>query len=447
MQHGAVPQASVYQQATTTPTTAQASINASAQTTSAKPWATIDESSLTTTSAEPTITGTFSGNSLLDITIYAVPGRQTLPPQYEGPGTINSVAGGSQQAYVNNQVTFPGSTLANGRYSIQLSSLQPGTYSVGIYSDSYLLASGVLTVSAPQAVSVPGMSEYTDASFGFSFWYPSSDTVVPTQYTSVQDGSYLYGTETVIVRHIKAPEFSIDEVVSPTMSVLSSVDPGPFGSDVDKYFFDANTHTWMYTSDGGPKGAAGGTTPADVSNNTMGGLHIFIGYTRFGNKVIIPLSATHFLALSSSCNAATDYDCGSASDPTSGYNRFMDSVKTIVATDPSVATPVSAAEQQATIQAEQQAYASTNTSTLSVSPSSGNAPLSVKFAGSFVGVGHTITFGDGQQISENDACFSSCTDTVVSINDSHVYTAAGTYTATAKDTKGNLIGTATIVVQ
>jgi len=31
--------------------------------------------------------------------------------------------------------------------------------------------------TSAQSISVPGMSEYTDSNFGFSFWYPSSWSV------------------------------------------------------------------------------------------------------------------------------------------------------------------------------------------------------------------------------------------------------------------------------
>lgn len=118
------------------------------------PSATIDQSLLTTMPGTPAITGKFSGSSPLNIAVYVVQGTQMLPAQYQGPGSINAIATGPQQAYVHGQVTFPGSMLANGRYSIQLSSsngtaLQPGTYTVGIYSNSYLLTTGTLNVKAP----------------------------------------------------------------------------------------------------------------------------------------------------------------------------------------------------------------------------------------------------------------------------------------------------------
>jgi hypothetical protein len=66
------------------------------------------------------------------------------------------------------------------------------------------------------------------------------------------------------------------------------------------------------------------------------------GAKRFGTDTIIPLSASHFLVIST--------------DDVGGYTNQKYLVNTIVATDPSVATPVSQAEQIKTIQAEKTAY-------------------------------------------------------------------------------------------
>jgi|GEM_PF-5883306 len=322
------PQAPIYQPTDATPETIR---------TTNTPSATIDSSSLMPVSGSVLIiTGTASGiSSALYIVVADVD---------------------------NHMVSQAGVSVAKGVWSVTMHPIQtdvfaPGQYRISVYNDTNgpLLASGVMNI-APLTSAVPGMSKYTDTDFGFSFWYPSDKKIESTQITAAQDSAYKYGVGAQVVKTIIAPEFSLEEVSSPSMSILSAVDAGCCGSNYDKYFFDTQTHTWMYADDGGPKGGAGGINPADVSKNTMGGLHIFPGYTRFGNKVIIPLSATHFLVLYSACNGASEYDCGSANDPTSGYSRFYAALKTIVATDPSVATPVSAAEQQAVIQAEKSAY-------------------------------------------------------------------------------------------
>ena len=89
---------------------------------------------------------------------------------------------------------------------------------------------------------------------------------------------------------------------------------------------------WTWTLEKGLSGA--GTKPADVSTNTMGGLHILLGS-------IVPLTAHDFVVVDSYGTSAP-------------INTV---INTIVATDPSVATPVSAAQQEAAIQAEKAAYA------------------------------------------------------------------------------------------
>ena len=206
------------------------------------------------------------------------------------------------------------------------------------------------------AVAVSGMQKYTDTDFGFSFWYPSNGNVHATVNDS--DMTWMYGPGTKVSKEINAPEFTIDEVYSPDTHILgdSKDDPSPVSSYF-YYYFDKNAHQWMEYTDGGPKGGPAGNIVADVSRNTMGGLHIFSGYVRFGIKEIIPLSAHNFLVLYAKCNDATDYGCDSG-DANGGKAKYDKAVQTILATDPAVATPVSADEQIKTIQAEKDAYAS-----------------------------------------------------------------------------------------
>jgi hypothetical protein len=89
----------------------------------------------------------------------------------------------------------------------------------------------------------------------------------------------------------------------------------------------------------------GTTVPANVSRNTMGGLHMLYEGMESVYGSIVPVSTQHFLIVAP------------AIDGIYGPAEAELLAKTIVATDPSVATPVSAAEQLATIQAERDAYA------------------------------------------------------------------------------------------
>jgi hypothetical protein len=93
--------------------------------------------------------------------------------------------------------------------------------------------------------------------------------------------------------------------------------------------------------------APGVPVAANVSLNTMGGLHMLAGSQRFGANTIIHLSASNFLIVTVDGGIATE-----SSDPQA-------LAKTIVPLDLTVATPASAAVQEQTIQAEESAYTST----------------------------------------------------------------------------------------
>ena len=196
-----------------------------------------------------------------------------------------------------------------------------------------------------QTGSVSGMSQYTDSDFGFSFWYPSDWLIRPAsvQYPhDYSDGTIVNQLFMGVSSHydvgIIPPSVMIYEVVSNGRSITFGTANG-----LVKHYFDTSLHTWMteQSSSHDPATAVWNTPfAADVSHNTMGGLHMLSGPSSYA-PVIIPLSASHFLVIE-----------GSSADST----QAQAFAKTILATDPSVATPVSAAEQQATIQAEANAY-------------------------------------------------------------------------------------------
>jgi hypothetical protein len=205
-----------------------------------------------------------------------------------------------------------------------------------------ILQSFTFTQSS-SAISVTGMSKYTDSDFGFSFWYPSGwtldsdrvgagdleDCTLKKSY-SVHGDQYSNGV-------------SIKEYYCPNLSItLRGVGASPVGMDF-RYYFNKSTHMWMEQDlSDPPNGSPRSNGPADISNNTMGGLHIFPGAERFGADVVIPLSARNFLII--------------ATNSAGGYIDERLFANTIVATDPSVATPVSTSQQIATIQSEKDAY-------------------------------------------------------------------------------------------
>lgn len=176
--------------------------------------------------------------------------------------------------------------------------------------------------------SIKGMKQYTDTSFGFSFWYPSTWQVIVSPQ-ALAFGAQL--TNVTVVKKIGLqapgetyPSILIQEAHSTTRTITDTGGAGPIGPVT--YYFDATNHLWMTT----PPEGDGATKPADISINTMGGLHMFGGTSRFDTS-IIPLSANNFVVIG---------DNGGANA------RVV--AQTVVALDPKVAVPVSK-EQQAQI--------------------------------------------------------------------------------------------------
>ncbi len=208
-----------------------------------------------------------------------------------------------------------------------------------------------------QSLSVPGMSKYTDTEFGFSFWYPTgwsvkAETPLKASGSSLGNGVIKKVLNVGPSLYPRAG-FTITEVVSPDMSITDVVTACPMGNcgDTKRFYFDKSVNTWMvqypeglHSERDGSRTRIGDSEPADVSNNTMGGLHIFRAGTK-GDGSIIPLSAHNFLLVYPSAYGEL------------GANQISAFVRTFVATDPSVATPVSAAEQIKIIEAEKAAYA------------------------------------------------------------------------------------------
>jgi hypothetical protein len=194
------------------------------------------------------------------------------------------------------------------------------------------------------------MSKYVDSDFGFSFWYPSSSTVneIPLRGFSKSDQQIIKRLSVVV----SGQEIWIDEVDSPSRTF--NVEAGACGyCGPVRYFFDTELHSWMKVYPSGLNGAPDATPDqmtaskmpklADISNNTMGGLHIFSTEQK-ENASIVPLSAKHFLEIIEP----------SGKNP--GSNIQIPLVKTVVATDPTVAVPVSMEKQIQFIRDEASTY-------------------------------------------------------------------------------------------
>lgn len=210
-----------------------------------------------------------------------------------------------------------------------------------------------LVPASNNSISVPGMTKYTDSDFGFSFWYPSMWQV---NETKVPDANMYVGGTITKEFEVGPPNKSpfdkgvvIREYNSADRTITDPPSCGAMGNCAGalRYYFDVDAHTWMmqypngYSGEGG-SAAPGTTQTANVSTNSMGGLHMLSGNR---HDTIVPLSAKNFVVL---VNNTTE----SVGGP--DMQDFL--AKTIVATDPSVATPISIAEQIKIIQAEKDAY-------------------------------------------------------------------------------------------
>ena len=227
-------------------------------------------------------------------------------------------------------------------------------YTVVAYRHLPTLEIGRTTVTvsnskATSTISVPGMSRYTDSNFGFSFYYPSTWTVqnaaIKNNYTGGTVEKTLTITPPAYQNEPSGDAITIDEFNSPTSEItiareLCSPMSGSFVA-AHRYYFDFTTHTWMeyvpaYTGesekDGSVYNIPTSTMAANVSTNTMGGLHM-LGAGCSG--AVIPISAKNFIVFSFYSRNVGPY--------------YINIAKTITATDPSVAMPVNTDEQIKTI--------------------------------------------------------------------------------------------------
>lgn len=213
-------------------------------------------------------------------------------------------------------------------------------------------ARGSSSATASSSLKFSEISQYTDPSFGFSFWYPNGWMV---SEVSVKDrNKYEGGT---IGKQLDVSNgrslITIEEYSSPTHSITDSTGVGACPVCVTThYYFNSGRNIWMVEfPDGTPSGlyagnpyAAGDPAIANTSLATMGGLQMFAGSDRFGGNVVIPLTVGDFLIVTVDGKIATE-----SADPQA-------LAKTIVALDPAAAVPLGSLEQAQAVEAEAKAY-------------------------------------------------------------------------------------------
>jgi len=198
-----------------------------------------------------------------------------------------------------------------------------------------VFAAPAQTPSAGSDISVPGMSKYTDADFGFSFWYPSgwsSPTPVPASTAEGAIGILpMQGGRVVKTLQLKTdgPNSLYIQEIDSSAGLLFNAGNGYV------FTFNIGAQQWMNEDLLTKKSSA-----MDMSQKTMGGLYLLY-YGAF-----VPLGTEKFIAVGSN----------NGNNPYGEVLPITPFDKTIMATDPAVATPVSAAEQIKIIQAEKDAY-------------------------------------------------------------------------------------------
>jgi hypothetical protein len=211
---------------------------------------------------------------------------------------------------------------------------------------------GILAYASLLAQSRTGvhskMSRYTDSDFGFSFWYPTAWKVTDEQVTDPTRDGWFPDAKIVKELHIRTSDGTdndpagviLQELVAPAglTELGRSRSPSPVGID-ERYFFDNATHRWMDAQLSElPDGASPETVPLKIEQKTMGGLPMWFGAVRGGAELIVPLDATHFLAVITT-------------DP-GGENSHTYLAKTLVGTHPDSGARASERVQQETIRQE-----------------------------------------------------------------------------------------------
>lgn len=152
--------------------------------------------------------------------------------------------------------------------------------------------------AASQATSTPqtyGMVEYTDPTYGFTFWYPQALAV--TASTTNDAKSFPGGTAVERINVGTQGGTSVSVVQSPSSTITD--EPNGHASPIaqTKYFYDITSGQWMIAyPEGSQTGGSSATTTANVSKTTIAGLPMLPSSARF-DTTIVPLSTTEFLVI------------------------------------------------------------------------------------------------------------------------------------------------------
>lgn len=140
------------------------------------------------------------------------------------------------------------------------------------------------------------LNEYTDPTYGFSFWYPNTLRITVQGTSDKNNFPGGVAVETIQIGSVGNTSITVVDSPGSTITDEPSNHASPIGQT--KYFYDATTETWMVAfPDSRLEGTVVATTSADVSKTTVSGLVLLPSGKRF-NTSIIPLSTTRFLVVS-----------------------------------------------------------------------------------------------------------------------------------------------------
>jgi hypothetical protein len=164
-----------------------------------------------------------------------------------------------------------------------------------------------------------GMSEYTDPTYGFTFWYPTSLAV---DATTTKDSTSFPGGVEVERLQVGAPGGAYVAVVNSPQSTITDEPNGHAAPIAQTKYFYASGQWMVAYPEGSQTGGSSATTTATVSKMTIGALPMLSSGARF-DTTIIPLSTTQFLVIGDGGGstfttqlAATVAAAGASVDPT-----------------------------------------------------------------------------------------------------------------------------------
>lgn len=149
--------------------------------------------------------------------------------------------------------------------------------------------------TATSTLQTYGMTEYTDPTYAFTFWYPSSVSVTATTTDSTTNFPGGTQVERIEVGPPGGTSISVVRSASSTIKDEPNGHAAPIAQT--EYFYDISSGHWMVAyPEGSQTGTSSATTTADISKTTVGGLPMLPSGARF-DTTIIPLSTTEFLVI------------------------------------------------------------------------------------------------------------------------------------------------------